>query len=154
MKAHFYWAGSIFWVTIGIYVAIHAYHLGLGRLRHPGPGFIFFWAGFLLIILGAIDLARTFLWKSKKETEKNSVWLGIRWQKITLVVVVLSAYVYSLNMFGFLLPTFLLLVFLFKAIEPTKWWIAITGSFITTLASYEIFKVWLKVPFPKGFLGF
>ena len=34
--------GSLFWMALGIYVAIHAYQLGIGRLRQPGPGFLFF----------------------------------------------------------------------------------------------------------------
>ena len=153
MKAH-HWAPSIFWILIGIYVVIHAYHLGLGRFRHPGPGFIFFLAAWLLIILGVVDLAGTLVGKSEKDKEGKSLWSDIRWPKILLVLIVLSSYAYFLSILGFFLSTFLVMVFLFKAVEPMKWWMAIMGSCITTGVAIGIFELLLDVPFPKSFLGF
>jgi hypothetical protein len=153
MKMH-YRVGSIFWLMIGGYVASYAYQLGLGHFRQPGPGFIFFLAALLLIILGAIDLAGTFVGKPKTDKEERPIWVGLQWQRVLLVLGGLLAYVYFFNVAGFLLSTFLLMVFLFKGVEPTKWWIAIVSSLITILISYGIFEVWLSVPFPKGFLGF
>ncbi len=60
---------SIFWIMIGIYVAIHAYLLGLGSFHHPGPGFILFLVALFLTILGAIDLPETYI--RRLETEKR-----------------------------------------------------------------------------------
>jgi len=148
------WMGSIFWIIIGIGAAINAYQLGLGRLHQPGPGFIFFIASSLLVIFGVIDLTVTLMGRAKTDKEKEPVQLGPRWPKVLFILVVLSVYVYFFSILGFLLSTFLLLVFLFKAVEPTKWWIAIVGSVITILISYGIFEIWLMVPFPRGFLGF
>jgi len=148
--------GSIFWLAIGAYTAISAYRLGLGSFRQPGPGFIFFLTALFLIILTAIDLGRTFIEKPKAHKDKKDepIWLGVRWQKVLFVLVGLSIYIYVFNFLGFLLSTFLLMIFLFKAVEPTKWWISILTSLITILISYGIFQLWLKVPFPQGILGF
>ena len=146
---------SIFWILIGIYVAIHGYWLGLGHLHSPGPGFIFFLAAGLLIVLSATELLTTFGNAARGEEKGQApVWLGVQWQKILLVLVAVSAYVYLLNRAGFLLSTFLLMLFLFKAVQPTRWWIAIFSSIVTTTLSYAIFKMWLGVPFPGGLLGF
>jgi len=147
---------SIFWTLIGIYVAIHAYWLGLGHLHSPGPGFIFFLAAVLLIVLSATELLITFTGNAVMGEEKREgpVWSGVHWQKILLVLIAVSAYVYLLNRAGFLLSTFLLMLFLFKAVEPTRWWIAILSSIVTTTLSYAIFNRWLGVPFPGGILGF
>lgn len=153
MKIH-HLTGSIFWLIIGAYVAISAYKLGLGYLGKPGPGFIFFCAGLLLLFLAGVDLAAGFIAKRETYNKERPLWLGTRWQKVLLVLGALSGYVYFFNILGFLLSTFLLMVFLFKAVEPTKWWIAILGSLITILASYGIFELWLKVSFPQGILGF
>ena len=62
--------GSLFWLAIGVYVAIHSYQLGLGHLNHPGPGFIFFLAALLLTILAAVDLAGTFIGKTRRKKTK------------------------------------------------------------------------------------
>ncbi len=148
-------AASVFWLMIGSYVAVHTYKLGLGSFRRPGPGLVFFLSSLLFIALGAIDLAGTFVRESRKdkEKEKKPLWREVRWQKVLVVLVGLSVYVYIFNFVGFILSTFLLLVFLFKAVEPTKWWVAIVSSVITIIFSYLIFEIWLQVPFPKGVLG-
>jgi len=147
---------SIFWLFIGILVAVVSYRLGLGRLHKPGPGFIFFLSSLFLVALSMIDLAANFIGKPQTDREKNaaSLWRGLRWHKVLLVLGGLVTYVYFLSVIGFPLSTLLLMVFLYKAVDPTKWWVAVVSSLITTLVSYGIFKVWLQVPFPAGSLDF
>ncbi len=145
--------GSIFWLVVGAFVIIHAYQLGLGRLRNPGPGFIFFLAALFLVFLSLIDLGATFFREAKKESAREPIW-GPRWKRVLLVLGALSAYIYLFNFLGFFLSTFLLLVFLFMVVEPTKWWIAMASSFVTILISYFLFYRWLMIPFPMGILSF
>lgn len=151
-----YRLGSLFWLVIGTYIAIHAYILGLGRVNQPGPGLIFFLAALVLIVLSAVDLAGTFVGRFQKDADiqKSPLWAGLRWRKIILVLSGLWAYALFFDLLGFILSTFLLMVFLYKAVEPTKWWIAIGGGLVTVILSYFIFSVWLQVPFPRGGLGF
>jgi hypothetical protein len=142
---------SLFWLAVGLCVFVIAYkRLGFGTFREPGSGFIFILSGSLLMILSLIDLLGTFL---KKVKGKYPIWSGLRWQKIILVSIGLSAYIFFYNLVGFVISSFLLMVFLFKAVEPTKWWIAIASSLITVLVVYVIFGLWLKIQFPKGLLG-
>jgi len=148
--------GSIFWLIIGIYVAIASYRLGLGRLHKPGPGFIFFLTSLILMILSIADLIVNFIKKPEidKEKKEESIWRSLRWDKVLLVLGGLVVYVIFFNIIGFYLSTFLVMIFLFKAVEPTRWWIALASSLITLLFTYAIFDVWLQVPFPQGILGF
>ena len=154
MKTHDRVAG-IFWLMVGVYTAVDGYRLGLGSLRHPGPGFIFFVSALALSILSLVNLAVTFVAKPKEDGDKesDSIWRGLRWQKILFVLLGAAAYAYFLNILGFLVSTFLLMVLLYKGVEPTRWWIAIVSSLITVLLSYTLFVMWLDVPFPPGFLG-
>lgn len=148
--------GSIFWLVIAGYVTIHACQLGLGSFRQPGPGLIFFLSGLLLVVLSVIDLAVIFIEKPQKDkdSKERAIWAGLRWQKVLLVIGGLSAYVFLFDILGFIPSTFLLMVFLFKAVESIKWWTAILSSLITIVFSYLIFKIWLDVQLPTGFLGF
>jgi len=143
-------------MAIGGYTAIHAYQLGLGSMRHPDRGFIFFLAGSVLVILGAIDLAGTFVKQAKviQGEGEGPLWRGVQWQRVLLVLGGLSAFTYFLNLGGFWICSFLLMFFLFKGVESNKWWVAIVSSFVTILLSFVVFKVWLGVEFPKGFLGY
>jgi putative tricarboxylic transport membrane protein len=144
---------SLFWLAVGIYVAIGAYRLGLGHLHRPGSGFIFFWVSLLVVILALIDLAACLADKSKKFGKSKSLWSETHWPRVILIFSGLLAYVYIFNTLGFLLSTFLLLIFLFKGIEHVKWWPSILGSFIAILVTFAVFQLWLKVPFPAGILG-
>lgn len=149
-------AASVFWFFVGVATLINAYFLGLGHWHRPGPGFIFFLAALVLTALSILDLANNFFWKTRGNSEEKEerIWANVRWIKILLVLAALVGYAYFLNFLGFPLATFLLMVFLFKAVEPTKWPVAIASSLITIFCCYFLFQVWLKVPLPSGFWGF
>jgi len=147
---------AAFWLVIGVVVTVHACRLGLGHLHTPGPGFIFFVASCLLIGLSAIHFIGTFTGRAGpfEGKERADVWEGARFHKILLILAGVSVYIYLFDTAGFLLSTFLLMLFLFKAVEPTGWWVAIISSACTTAAALALFKIWLGVPFPEGILGF
>lgn len=146
--------GSVFWLVIAVYVAVTAYQLGLGGFHRPGPGLVFFLAALLLAIFSVVDLAGSFRQGVKGDKEDVLTWSRLQWQKIVLFIVFISAYIYFLNLLGFPVATFLLMTVLFKIAESMKWRVSVFASLITTIVSYVIFKVWLMVPFPSGFLGF
>jgi putative tricarboxylic transport membrane protein len=147
--------GSFLWLLTGSYVTIHAYGMGLGNLHSPGAGFIFFLAALLLVILSVVDLIGTFR-RTPEATvgkEESHVWSGVRWKKLLMLLGGIAVYVYVFNFLGFATSTFLLMVLLFKGVEPTRWSIAVASSMLTTVFSYLIFKMWLGVSFPTGILG-
>ena len=146
--------GSVIWLLIGIFIAVRSYLLGLGRLQQPGPGFIIFLFALLLIILSLIDLAWSFFSTPAPEEDTQPMWGSVRWQKVLLVLVALFVYAYFLKITGFLLTTYCLMLFLFKIIEFTRWWIAVISSLITIVVSYTLFKWLLDIQFPTGILGY
>jgi hypothetical protein len=64
----------------------------------------------------------------------------------------LFAYVIAFKWLGFLLSTFLLLIFLFKALHPQKWWVSLTLATAAIVFSYVIFGVLLELRLPEGIL--
>ncbi len=153
MRKADHWFLKVFWLAIGIFVAIHAYQLGLGQFHRPGPGFIFFCAALFLILLAAIDIGAALAEKNKTAKTEKSIWLNVRWPMVLWGLFASLAYVYFLHIVGFAVSTFLLMLFLFKVLEPTKWRVAIMGGIIATVAFYFLFKIFLLVPFPKGYVG-
>ncbi len=139
-------------MAVGMGVCYAGYDLELGTLRDPGSGFIFFWVGIIMIGLSASILLRAL--KMKGKGERVSI-LGkeIRWKRILAVLAGLFLYAYAFTSLGFILTTSLLLLFLFKAIEPQKWSWAVLGAIISTLSAYGVFQLWLGSQLPKGFLG-
>jgi putative tricarboxylic transport membrane protein len=144
--------GALFWVALGIGITFGGYQLDLGTLQEPGSGFIFFWVGLIMVGL-SIGILVGALRKAAVAGEFKAIWADINWKKIVLVLAGLFVYGFIFQPLGFLLSTFLLLVFLFKAVEPQKWYIAVLGSVISTLTAYAVFQLWLQSQLPAGLLG-
>jgi len=144
---------SLFWLAIGIGICCGAYELELGTLRDPGSGFMFFWAGFLMAVLSLGVFIQAMRKKGIPGELKKVLWTEIRWKKIVIVLAVLFLYAYFFTILGFILSTILLLIFLFKAVEPQSWTKAILGAIISTLAAYSLFHLWLGSQLPRGLLG-
>ena len=53
---------------------------------------------------------------------------------------------------GFLPLTVVLLILLFKTVEPQSWTTAILGAIVTTLVVYVVFGIGLGTQFPPGLL--
>ena len=143
---------SLFWMAMGIGVCYGGYDLDLGTLHDPGSGFMFFWVGIIMIGLSLGILIRA-MKATAVAGELKALLTGIRWKKVVFILVALLLYAYVFVPLGFILSTILLLIFLFKAVEPQRWSWAILGAIISTLAAYGVFHLWLRSPLPKGFLG-
>ncbi len=142
---------SLFWMVLGIGIAVSGYELDLGTLQEPGSGFIFFWVGLIMIGL-SLGILIGGLRKTAVPGEFKAGWSNVNWKKIVLVIAALFVYGFIFMPLGFILSTFLLLIFLFKAVEPQKWSVAIFGSLISTLTAYAVFQLWLKSQLPAGIL--
>lgn len=139
-------------MVIGVGVCYGGYDLELGTLHDPGSGFIFFWVGIIMVGLSLSIFIRA-MRERAKAGEVKLLWSGAQWKKVIYVLVALFLYAYAFIALGFILSTALLLIFLFKAVEPQRWSVAIMGAVLSTLTAYAVFQLWLGSQLPKGFLG-
>ena len=143
---------SLFWLAAGFGVCYGGYDLELGTLRDPGSGFMFFWVGVIMTGLSLAVLVKAI--RMKPDQKGVGLLRGeVRWAKILSVLAALVLYAYVFTYLGFILSTVLLLLFLFKAVEPQKWSWAVLGAVISTLTAYGVFQLWLGTQLPRGFLG-
>jgi putative tricarboxylic transport membrane protein len=142
---------SLFWLALGVGVCYGGYDLELGTLHDPGSGFMFFWVGLIMVGLSLAIFVQG-LRKGADTQGVRGMFSGLQWRKIIYVLVALSLYAYFFSLLGFILATILLLVFLFKAIEPQRWSVAILGAVASSVVAYLVFQVWLGSQLPKGFL--
>ena len=144
---------SIFWLILGLGVVYGSYRLGLGTLTHPGPGFLSFWCGVILAVLSVLVFIQGGIVRREgNQTKLRQLWMEARWSKCIFLVLAVLAYALTFTYFGFLLSTILLLIFLFEAIEPQKWVVAIGGAILASLISFIVFALWLDVQLPRGFI--
>lgn len=143
---------SLFWMVIGAGVCYGGYDLELGTLRDPGSGFMFFWVGIIMMGLSLSLLIRAMREKSKTG-EMKLIWSEVQWKKILSVIIALFLYAYAFNTLGFIFCTTIILIFLFKAVEPQRWSVAVLGAILSTLSAYLVFQLWLGSQLPKGLLN-
>jgi len=142
---------SLFWAGVGIYVSYEGYNLKLGTLGSPGCGFFIFWAGIILTGLSLVLFFQTYLPPSKM-ARQQSMWKGLRWVKVIKMMTALLLYTLIFKWLGFIISTFLLLLYLFKGLEPQRWTIAFMIAAITTAVCYLVFGLLLELQFPFGVL--
>lgn len=143
---------SLFWMMVGAGVCWGGYKLDLGTLHDPGSGFMFFWIGLIMIGL-SLSISFRSLRERIEGGEIGKLWSGTGWKKAIYVLLALVFYAYAFQILGFIVTTALLLIFLFKVVEPQRWIIAIAGAVLSTLITYGVFQGWLGSQLPKGVLG-
>jgi len=142
---------GLFWMIIGLGVCWGGLDLELGTLHDPGSGFIFFWVGIIMIGLAAAVFIKGIREKSP-DTKLKAIFAQVQWKKVFFVFGALIAYALTFYHLGFVLTTIFFLLFLFKAIEPQRWSIAIGGAIVSALTAYAVFHWWLGTQLPQGIL--
>jgi putative tricarboxylic transport membrane protein len=148
-KAHI--IANLIWLALAVAVCAESVRLRVGSFHAPGPAFLPFFAAALLGILSLISLIQT--WRERDE-EGPGPWTGTPLVKIALLSGVLFLYTALLNVLGFILGTFLLLLFLFRVVEPMGWKTVLIVTVLTMGGTYLLFGVLIESTLPKGFLGF
>jgi hypothetical protein len=135
-------------------VCIGGLKLGFGSFQQPQAGFMPFLAGLLLGFLALMDLASGFVGRWKEVGEDKRIWSEINWGRLILIMTLLFVYTFLSSTLGFVIGTTLLLLFLFRMMEPRPWWIILLASLTTTGLFYLVFQIGLESQLPRGFWGF
>jgi putative tricarboxylic transport membrane protein len=141
--------GSIVCLVIAGIALWQSVRVPMGNIRQPGPGFLPFWVGVLLALLSAILWFEASFRKPAAEPARFLSGEG-KWPYVVAAGVALLIYTFLLEPLGFVISTFLLLIFLFRVIGKQKWWVGVTGSILVTFFTHLIFRVALKVQLPRG----
>jgi putative tricarboxylic transport membrane protein len=144
-------SSSLFWLVIGIGIALCSLKYGFGTFHEPGPGFITFFAGAILTFLSLALLLSSF-GKQESHGGLRNLWAGLETGKVLYVLVLLVAYTFLIKPVGFLISTFFLLFLLFRVKGTYRLKTIFLLSLLVTAGSYIIFEIWLKAQLPKGIL--
>lgn len=141
------------WFVFSLLASYQSYRLGMGSLHQPGPGFVFFWTAIIVAMLSLAVVIKSFVEKTGEERKEERVFAMKGVRKVTLVVTALLLYALLIERVGFVILTFLLLIFLLKAIEKKPWLLTLLVGVTVTAVSYLLFEVALQSQLPKGLLG-
>ena len=139
---------SLVWIAFGALFLFGALQQGLMRKGVPGPGFLPLISGIILISLSLIILVPALSDKKERSQaterakffpEKDSL------KKILLAVIALLAFGLSLGFMGYLITTFLFMLFIMRLMEPIIWRTVLITALATAIFAYLLFLVFLDV---------
>ncbi len=146
---------SLFLICLALAILYGSAKLGLGSAGDPGPGFLAFWGGAVLLITSTVQFVSSFAAKKRGSREPpKSLFEGSGSRKVVYVVAALLLYAVLFDSVGYLLCTFFLMFFLLSVIEARRWHVLLIETLLVTLISYIVFEKALIIGFPRGLWGF
>jgi putative tricarboxylic transport membrane protein len=142
---------SVFWLVLSLYLAIESHSLGLSTGNRPGPGFFPFGAAAAIGIVAGFRLVKNFRRHAEAEVTESAG--GSDAHLVLVVIASMVAYVFLLDVLGFLLCTFLLVAFYLKVIAARAWRMSASFAAAVALLSHLFFDVLLNAQLPRGLLG-
>ncbi len=137
-----------FLVLVGLFVVWERRVLPLGTTRHPGPGYVPLLLAILLILFGAILIARG----------KGARPLGsLNWSEAPHAVAILGCCIFItafMETIGYRLSMLIALGFLFGVMERIKLWLTLFLTFGFSFGTFWLFDTLLRVPLPRSGWGF
>jgi len=138
---------GIIFISLGVFVSHQASQLSLGRPSHPGPGFVAFGLGSILVLLSILYLIQFGRRKSKDLPHPS----GSKRRRILLAIGILCLYAAALNRLGYLVSTFLLFGIWLGFIEEKKWYLTLSIAFSALIVVYYFNHIF-SLQLPKGLL--
>jgi putative tricarboxylic transport membrane protein len=139
------WTG-LFFILFSLYVCFESWRLGVGSFFRPGAGFFPFYSSLLLGLLSLILGFFTF----RGKVEKAEPWTDLG--NTVTVSLALLGFALLLTWLGFVITTFLFILFLLHAVERRGWLLAAGAALFISAAFYVVFGLWLKAQLPAGIL--
>lgn len=143
--------------------------LKVGTFNKIGSGFFPFSLGILLMILSSIYLVRVFLPLRKATLAektpgapeaapaavKTPTVSKIDRPAVNVIILAGSMLFFGLflDMLGYLLCTFLMLVVLLRVLGLKSWPVILVITVVSAAGSWLLFAKLLKIPLPQGFIG-
>lgn len=134
-------------LALGIFVCHQAVQLSLGQTSRPGPGFVPFGLGSILILLSLLYIF--YFLRTQKEREESKGHRRI--YRTFLAIVILCLCIGLLNWLGYLITTFLLFLMWLAIIERKKWYVFLSLSLLALVVVYY-FNLLFSVQLPRGLI--
>lgn len=140
----------IAWLCFGL-LAVGSFYeavkLPFGRTNAPGAGFFPVILAVLLGLMSLVGLVTAFRGGDRENEDGRLVW-----NKIIFTATALLVFAFVFEFFGYLLTTFLFVIFVLWVVERKSMMQAGVVALCASLISYLLFSLLLGAPLPAGFL--
>jgi putative tricarboxylic transport membrane protein len=135
-------------IGFSILIGFQSIKLGMGNLSKMGPGFMP-----LIVSILLFSLSMLILIGEKKGSEEEIPTGEKNVLKPLGLIIVLFAYMFLLDVVGYLTVTFCLMFCMFVMSNPKKWHLHIGIAAIVAVLSFVLFDKLLQLRLPTGILN-
>jgi putative tricarboxylic transport membrane protein len=141
---------AVIWLVFAGFAALSFYEAGklpFGRTSVPGAGFFPTVLAVLLALISVIGLIANYRGNGSFPSPEP-----LFWKKMLLTLAALVAFAAMFEFAGYVVTTFLFVMFLLRAVERKSWTQAGAVALCAAVVSYILFGLLLGAPLPAGFL--
>jgi putative tricarboxylic transport membrane protein len=120
----------------------------------PGPGFEPIWLGVILACLASFLIFDSFRRKESKDDSKKIFPEKQALFRVALILIIFSGFAIILGTFGFELTVFIFVALILYLLEGYKIGKSIFYGAAFSGTLFLIFRYWMQIQLPRGFLGF
>jgi putative tricarboxylic transport membrane protein len=140
--------GSILLLALALGALIESMKLPFGSVSAPAAGFFPLVLSVLLALTSLLGFIGALRGSEASLIEERS----LIWKKILLTLGALVVFALAFERVGYLVATFLFIIFLLRLVERKSWGLALAVSVSAAVISYVIFGLLLGTPLPSGLL--
>jgi len=146
---------GIIWILLGLTISIWSATFPFGDLEEPGPAWLPLACGLVLILLGIIMFFQAKILKEKNLAKSTDPLFPHGGAAIRVACILGGMLLYGalLEILGFGLTTFFLILFFMRTIEPQTWRVSVFYALIYGISFLFVFRILLKTSLPSGVLG-
>lgn len=141
---------NIIFILLSIFICWESLKLGIGKFRNPGPGFLPFLVSIFFFSLSLLNFVQEIIISKDEGTKDRYTMNRKNLLKLAIIAIMLCGYLFSLNIFGYIIATYLLMSLLLVLFDPKKWYIYLIIAAVVVNLSFLFFGKWLRVDLPIG----
>ncbi len=141
-------ASGVLFILLGLVVIWERRVLPLGTPAQPGPGYFPLLLAILLLIFGAILVFAG---------GASAPLRSLKWSEAGTAAAILGCCIFAtlgMEVIGYRLTMIAIMAFLFGVVERLKVWQVLTLTLFLSFGTFWLFDTFLRVPLPRGGLGF
>lgn len=141
-------------IGISIWLILESFRFNYLVKYTPGPGFMPFWVGVILLLFAVALLIESFKKKGQKEQEASRLPDRHAFYRVGLIALLTAGLSLLMTTLGFTLSVVLFVSVILYFLEKVALVRSLITGLIMSFCIYLIFEYWMEVGLPPGLWGF
>ncbi|MFC1534000.1 tripartite tricarboxylate transporter TctB family protein [Thermodesulfobacteriota bacterium] len=140
-------------LVFAVTIFIGSFKYTFGEIITPGAGFVPRIASMVLILICGFIVGKALMGKKRNGPAHQSVWARGKIKRVAIAAGIFLTFRLSFPLLGFVPTNFLFFLLITRLLGHFSWKRSFIFSCVTTICTYVLFQVWLKIQMPTSIFG-